>query len=120
MRLIDADKLQKAIPAEEDNITGMGMTYDEMEAYNDGIDEQWKKIINAPTIQPEPHWIPCSERLPEVNDTYLVSYEDASVLMDWFNGYWFFYQTNPAVEEIGTVVAWMPRPEPYQSKEESE
>lgn len=53
MRLIDADKLQKAIPAEEDNITGMGMTYDEMEAYNDGIDEQWKKIVNAPTIEPE-------------------------------------------------------------------
>lgn len=53
MRLIDADALQKAIPAEEDNITGMGMTYDEMEAYNDGIDEQWKKIINAPTIEPE-------------------------------------------------------------------
>ena len=66
------------------------------------------------------NWIPCSERLPEVNDTYLVCYENASVLMDWFNGYWFFYQTNPAVEEIGTVVAWMPRPEPYQSKEESE
>lgn len=53
MRAIDADKLQKAIPAEEDNIMGMGMTYDEMKAYNDGIDEQWKKIVNAPTIEPE-------------------------------------------------------------------
>ena len=53
MRLIDADKLQKAIPAEEDNITGIGMTYNEMEAYNDGIDEQWKKIVAAPTIEPE-------------------------------------------------------------------
>lgn len=65
MRLIDADKLQKAIPAEEDNITGMGMTYDEMEAYNDGIDEQWKKIVNAPTIEPERpkgRWI---EYIPE-------------------------------------------------------
>lgn len=64
MRLIDADKLQKAIPAEEDNITGMGMTYDEMEAYNDGIDEQWKKIVNAPTIEPERpkgKWIVTSE-----------------------------------------------------------
>lgn len=65
MRLIDADKLQKAIPAEEDNITGMGMTYDEMEAYNDGIDEQWKKIVNAPTIEserPKGRWI---EYIPE-------------------------------------------------------
>ena len=60
-RLIDADKLQKAIPSEEDNITGMGMTYDERKAYNDGIDEQWKKIVNAPTIEPERKkgkWIP--------------------------------------------------------------
>ena len=22
-------------------------------------------IENAPTIKPEPHWIPCSERLPD-------------------------------------------------------
>ena len=72
------------------------------------------------TAEPEPPWIPCSERLPEVNDTYLVCYEDASVLMDWFNGHWFFYRTNPAVEETGTVIAWMPLPEPYQPEEESE
>ena len=58
MRLIDADKLQKAIPAEEDNITGMGMTYEAMEAYNAGIDKQWKKIVNAPTVKAIPmEWI---------------------------------------------------------------
>lgn len=66
----------------------------------------------------EPHWIPCSERLPEVNDTYLVCYEDASILMDWFNGHWFFYRTNPAVEETGTINAWMPLPEPWKGEEE--
>ena len=66
------------------------------------------------------NWIPCSERLPEVNDTYLVCYENASVLMDWFNGHWFFYRTNPAVEETGTVTAWMPLPDPYQEEGEHE
>ena len=103
MRLIDADKLLRDI-----------------EHYNlsDGKFQHWVEI--QPTVEPELHWIPCSERSPEVNDTYLVSYEDASVLMDWFNGYWFFYQTNPAVKETGTVIAWMPRPEPYQPKEEAE
>lgn len=45
--LIDRSKICKAIPAEEDNCTGMGMTYDEMDAYNDGIDSMWDKLQNA-------------------------------------------------------------------------
>lgn len=48
--LIDRSKIPKAIPAEEDNCTGMGMTYDEMDAYNDGIDVMYSHIKNAPTI----------------------------------------------------------------------
>ena len=58
-------------------------------------------------------WIPVTERLPEENGTYLACYEDATVLLDWFNGKWFFYRTNPAVEETGTIIAWRPLPEPY-------
>ena len=50
MRLIDADKLNKPIYAEEDNITGSGMSYDEICGYNDGIDIAWNKIDQAPTI----------------------------------------------------------------------
>ena len=48
--LIDRSKICKAIPAEEDNCTGMGMTYDEMYAYNDGIDAMWNKLQNADPI----------------------------------------------------------------------
>ena len=54
MRLIDADKLSKPIYAEDDNITGMGMTSSEMDGYNDGIDEAWKQIVNAPTVDAAP------------------------------------------------------------------
>ena len=50
MRLIDADRLNKPIYAEEDNITGSGMSYDEICGYNDGIDIAWNKIDGAPTI----------------------------------------------------------------------
>ena len=50
MRLIDADRLNKPIYAEEDNITGSGMSYDEICGYNDGIDIVWNKIDQAPTI----------------------------------------------------------------------
>ena len=54
MRLIDADALKKPIYAEDDNITGSGMTYAEMDGYNDGIDAAWSRIENAPTIDAVP------------------------------------------------------------------
>ena len=54
MRLIDADRLNKPIYAEEDNITGSGMSYDEICGYNDGIDIAWNKIDQAPTIDAIP------------------------------------------------------------------
>ena len=54
MRLIDADRLNKLIYAEEDNITGSGMSYDEICGYNDGIDIAWNKIDQAPTIDAVP------------------------------------------------------------------
>ena len=54
MRRIDADRLNKPIYAEEDNITGSGMSYDEICGYNDGIDITWNKIDQAPTIDAVP------------------------------------------------------------------
>lgn len=54
MRLIDADRLNKPIYAEEDNITGSGMSYDEICGYNDGIDIAWNEIDQAPTIDAVP------------------------------------------------------------------
>ena len=54
MRLIDADRLNKPIYAEEDNITGSGMSYDEICGYNYGIDIAWNKIDQAPTIDAVP------------------------------------------------------------------
>ena len=54
MRLIDVDRLNKPIYAEEDNITGSGMSYDEICGYNDGIHIAWNKIEQAPTIDAVP------------------------------------------------------------------
>ena len=48
--LIDKSKIYKAIPAEEDNCTGMGMSRDEMETYNEGIDVMYSLVQGAPTI----------------------------------------------------------------------
>ena len=79
--------------------------------------EAVEKAISALEKQEQDRWIPVTKRLPEENGTYLACYEDATVLLDWFNGKWFFYRTNPAVEETGTIIAWRPLPEPYTEEE---
>lgn len=53
MRLIDADALAMPSYAEDDNVVGAYMTYDEMDAYNEAIDIVWQRIENAPTVDAE-------------------------------------------------------------------
>lgn len=53
MILIDAEKLERPIYAEEDNITSMGMSPDEMDGYNDAIDMMWDRIQRAPVVDAE-------------------------------------------------------------------
>ena len=79
-------------------------------------------VRNAPTIEAEPHWIPCSERLPEDNDYKPFSYyEDGAVLFCTKNGKvgfgWYYESTKEWANEDdctpGEVIAWMPLPKPY-------
>lgn len=69
-----------------------GIEYDEIEA----------------SAQPEPQWIPCSERLPEYGIQVLTTDKDGDFelnhIIDEDDGEWFW----------NGVIAWMPLPEPYQ------
>ena len=81
-------------------------------------------IDMMPTIDAEPHWIPCSERLPEENGTYLVyapeyrggssrgkEYHDGIMFAIFKAGKWSIehgYYSRP-----NCVIAWMPLPKPY-------
>ena len=84
MRLIDADRLNKPIYAEEDNITGSGMSYDEICGYNDGIDIAWNKIDQAPTIDAVPV-VRCKECKFGDWDS---KPDDAMVCMKTKDGFW--------------------------------
>lgn len=53
-RLIDLDKIRKPIYAEEDNITGAGMSPDEIYGYNEGIDAAWNAIRNSEVVDAIP------------------------------------------------------------------
>ena len=78
-------------------------------------DEQVKEVAEKAknavisVIEPEPHWIPCSERLPEKMGYYLTSNEYKVVHEDYYWGSGCFEKAKKYQCE---VVAWMPMPIP--------
>ena len=78
-------------------------------------------LEGLPSAEPEPHWIPCSERLPKTNEVVLLCGK-----YDIFCGYhntkgkWYSiigdgWETGmdfPSSNK-GDILAWMPLPEPY-------
>ena len=71
-----------------------------------------EKLEELPSVQPEPQWIPCSERMPDNDESVLIS-NSHGVTKAWWNGrFW----TSIAVKKYKTVAAWMPLPEPYRGE----
>lgn len=80
-----------------------------------------------PSAQPEPKWIPCSERLPRDSSKKIVTFTSGYVSTASFvlrekiycgrmlvSSRENFWQVLEEDEEEGEVVAWMPLPEPYK------
>lgn len=65
-------------------------------------------------------WKLIRDELPKENGEYLVSYEDAVTILQFFNGKWYFVfkdaELTPlaAYEETEPNLAWMPLPEPCE------
>lgn len=101
MRAIDADELKE-------KIMGVNSFADLLPAERYIIN----KIDRMPTIQPEPHWVLCSERLPEVKQKVLVQYADGSMMTKRCNDaghlQWFY----------ANAVAWIPAPKPWEGTSE--
>ena len=62
MRLIDADEI-RIKPEYMHDICGVVMIR---------VEDIARILNDMPTIEPEPHWIPCSERLPECEQEVLI------------------------------------------------
>lgn len=106
MRAIDGDRLKRKAQKVATEAWKMKIKANVEVILNEFID--W--INDAPTIEPEPHWISCSERLPKETGKYLITEEDGEVCVDTYlvkHNEW--YECFP--------IAWMPLPEPYKEGE---
>ena len=102
-------------------------------------------VMSLPSAQPETHWIPCSNRMPdnlaEVNVTY-VNHNPApyyafakdkpfTASAVYYEGHWYWYSSTCAdylgeygrndvdkVDDAIEITAWMPLPEPYREEGE--
>ena len=106
-RLIDADALMVEL---------MDSDLDHLQR------DDWREVIqivtDAPTIAPEPHWIPVEQALPEDERNVLITYYD-EITVGWYRASedtWLIYEGDANVEPE-EVTAWMPLPEPYRGEE---
>ena len=121
MRLIDADALRNAL-------NDAGGTGAERGGWADGwckaIDAAIRMLEKAPTVEPEPQWIPVTERLPVENGNYIVTacYDiwNSTVVMvaEYYSGSRTWYDECCECSLEGIVTHWLPLPEPYNPAEE--
>ena len=75
-------------------------------------------FMSLPSAQPEPQWIPCSERLPKKDGRYQVTRYDYVTNTEFIDILW--YEENLWWNRHSTgdyaVIAWMPLPEPYRAE----
>jgi len=120
-------------------IPGKGETYSQYnEAWQDSLDRAEGAIFNLPPAQPEPHWIPVSERLPSKEERkewidnnldgigYLYpclvtryssinpdrTKNNPYVAKHYFDGEDFLNAGEEVCSEY--IIAWMPLPEAYK------
>ena len=89
-------------------------------------------LRTLPSAEPEPHWIPVTERLPEEKQDVLIAFKHnmavgfwEDILNDggqaWYanSGNGWFTGTE-AVDDDGYPIAWMPLPEPWKGEEKND
>lgn len=84
------------------------------------LPDKWmsiKTLEELPPAQPEPQWIPVSERLPETGGEYLVSvrwYREDDIDIDVYDYDARCKEWNDGESCGQRVIAWMPLPEVYK------
>ena len=101
---------QAAIDAISCDITVTGRQNAELVAATIGAFAD--RIKALPSAQPEPQWIPCSERLPEAGKYVLRTIRK----FGWHGEEYWSVDIGPYNTNDGSIIAWMPLPEPWKEK----
>ena len=139
MRLIDADALSKDLAKGFTGSCGGEATLEQI-VNDDTLADAIKTVEEQQTVDAEPKWIPCSERMPEehkwigtkrfgttISDEVYVTFENLDG--ERFTEHLCFQngklsssdQRKIAVFYTGSVpIAWMPLPKPYEAEREEE
>lgn len=124
------DKTEKQFQESEDLDVGDWIEHRIFVQNMNDIDRQ--TILNLPSAQPEPKWIPCGKRLPEDGERVLAThlgginpdrqviehiYENGKFVSGWDMD---MNIDSPTFGQryMGNVIAWMPLPKPYMEEEE--
>ena len=111
-KALDTISRQAAIDA-ADRADYTGLAVEDVKKVTDEVVKELKQL---PSVQPKLQWIPCSERMPENDESVLIS-NSHGVTKAWWNGrFW----SSIAVKKYKTVTAWMPLPEPYRGEGEEQ
>lgn len=104
MRIIDADAFERAVMFSDD----------------EDIQDVIYRLRDFPTIE-QPHWIPCSERLPEdveIGEKYptvIFRTKDAVYAGSYEHYKWW---DTEGYYVVNNVIAWMPSPKYIEESEE--
>ena len=103
---------------------------------DDPCDTAVRLIEILPPAKPEQQWIPCSERLPEYNESvltwdgytfciekripYIRDDDGEPIEGDWWVGDEYDDYESECYPNLrdGAAIAWMPLPEPYKERRE--
>lgn len=114
-RYIDADKLIKTI-RDNDYLVVDYFNSKDRGMFTAGI---MQAIDEQPSAQPEPHWIPCSERLPEHNQICIVTDETRRCAYEYGIHDETYDDVNGWTYLGHRIIAWMPLPEPYTENDDA-
>lgn len=81
-------------------------------------------LKRLPSAQPEQHWIPCGERLPENDEWVVITVHDEHGDTPFrYTDFGWYLETAKCwiveAEQRTDVIAWMPLPEPYREEGEN-
>ena len=110
MRLIDADYILSALDVFSDKEHGN-------EHFLFGIETAREIVKDAPAIEPQPQWIPVTERMPQEHQIVVGWTKDnpfscyRAEVVTWNGKGWVFVY---AQRYVTNVKYWMPLPKPYK------